>query len=263
MLLWITNMFNCCSWLPCYRAKIMKFWPHQFWNSSNLVFLKLYTQKPIFWVCQVMAQFIASLDLEPGSFVFESDLKLLNAALGLQNHAATCPCAFCEWVNGCREKREWPLRTFEGIRKWNARWRKETGGDRKLLKYYRSCQGVPLKMFPSFGRVIDTCPLPQLHLKIGAFNTPFDGLLGVAPEIAQEWAKVIFGKKIHKIRPSIFLFSEKECKIILNATRKYFWAFLKSIGKFTLENHFVVVVITFSYFSHVKLPDQKNWRFRF
>jgi len=132
------------------------------------------------------------MEIDSDKIQWDLDLSLMNELVFGGKHSSKCPCPFCEFELGSRERRVWDLRTFEGILDWNVKWMEETGGDEKLLKYYKSCKYHPASFLPSKGRVIDKFPPPELHIRLGA-NKFVKSLDVACHEASSEWILVRCG----------------------------------------------------------------------
>lgn len=136
---------------------------------------------------EILEDFLSKLNLEPGSFQFCPDLKLINIAVGIGTHASTHPSPFCDWIKNSRQKCN--LRTFESIIKNCKAWKK-AGAKSSDAKKFQNCIRFPLKIFPKTGLVILYIPLPQLHIKMGVVNKLFKELEREFPQAIQ-WAQQI------------------------------------------------------------------------
>jgi hypothetical protein len=143
---------------------------------------------------KTVGDFLLKLNLERNTFQFNVDLKLANIASGIGTHSSRHPSPFCNWRKNSHDRcTSEDFRTFQSIHKNNAAWLK-SGGRKSDVKDYMNCTGLPLSIFPEYGRVIDYIPLPQLHIKMGVVNKLFEEMERVFPEAIQ-WPQ-----KLHLVR---------------------------------------------------------------
>jgi len=89
---------------------------------------------------------------------------------------------YCEWRKNTDPTAKWTLRSFESIRQNRQRWINETNFNRNKLGNYYNCEYEPMKIFPSTGNIIDSVPIPELHLLLGVTNKLLNECLNVFPE---------------------------------------------------------------------------------
>ena len=151
----------------------------------------------------LLENFLQKINLQPGTFQFCADLKLINIAVGIMSHSSKHPCPFCKWVKNTQSTAK--LRTFEGILEHFEAWERD-GAQKEKAKHFFNCVRKPLSIFPKKGYVLDVIPTPQLHLKMGVTNKLFSGLEEVFPQ-ANEWAVLIHVTKedYHKQFEGMFI----------------------------------------------------------
>ena len=128
-----------------------------------------------------------------GESFWIGDMMMVNASVGLMNHASRFPCHACEWETGAEDDIA-PLRTFEGIVANRAAWQ-ESGGDPSRLKHFKNCRDVPLSIFPPRGLVCSFVPPSSLHLVLGITNMLYQHAKNLFHAIAEWAAKLSIGKK--------------------------------------------------------------------
>lgn len=124
-------------------------------------------------------------------FLFVADFKLLLIVLGCQTATATCPCPYClvqlrEITSSVDAKGEdmsgdlYEERSFGMLQHDASRLESDYGSDRKKAKLCNSTVETPLFQEDPEVKVIDKCPLEELHCMMGFVNhTFFDGLVKV------------------------------------------------------------------------------------
>ncbi len=105
------------------------------------------------------------LKLKSISFYLATDLKLTNIIAGIQSHASSFPCTWCQ---GCAPWIEPGLpRTLGNIRKYAKEYAK-TG------KKHFNCIHLPLLEGDDDTEILDCIPPPELHLLLGGVNKIVD-----------------------------------------------------------------------------------------
>ena len=117
-----------------------------------------------------------------------ADLKIVNIALGLQGHQCRHPCCFCEWIKG-KDKHNYPLRTFEKLRKDHQEFLQHSG-EKKDVKKFNNCIRPASSLFPEIGKVMDVVALPELHIMLGVVNKLFFELNAIDHVVATKWSRV-------------------------------------------------------------------------
>ena len=145
---------------------------------------------------------VDSLDLGT-ELSLHTDLSDWNKILGLQSHASTHPCSWCESPKD-KWDRNAPLRTLGRIRQKAREYqaacreyqeRKANGRLHKTLKKpecanFLNCFEEPLIKGADEKSIFDVVPLPELHLMTGVVNHIFNALNDSWGENrAYEWAK--------------------------------------------------------------------------
>jgi len=156
----------------------------------------------------ILAKFLANLNLEPGLFHLCADLKVINISVGIMSHSARYPCPFCHWQKDSKMPSD-TMRSFEGIREWHKKWN-DSGAKPDKLKYFYNCRNDPMGIFPETGRVIDHIPLPELHIMLGVTNKLFEEMIKVYPDGIQ-WAQ-----KLNLVKEAYHhSFEGNECRTLL------------------------------------------------
>ena len=120
-----------------------------------------------------LKSFLNRLHLKGIEFASTNDLKMNNILSGLQSHAATHPCTWCEVK--APYKPPFIPRTLGSIRENCASFR-NAGGVLKNASQYKNCVNMPLFTQSDDTLMIDIIVPPGLHLFLGAVNTIFDKL---------------------------------------------------------------------------------------
>ena len=139
-----------------------------------------------------------------------SDLKVINAALGIMTHTSRRPCHICLWTRGS-ESGDFPCRTFEGITTKHHEWQ-AAGADPSKLKDYENCRNTPIRLFPSVGQTKNYIALSGLHFKLGLVNDTADELVEVFPD-ATNWMHSL---NIKKVGYHGAMFEGRKCDVLLN-----------------------------------------------
>ena len=145
---------------------------------------------------------VDSLDLGT-ELSLHTDLSDWNKILGLQSHASTHPCSWCESPKD-KWDRNAPLRTLGRIRQKAREYqaacreyqeRKANGRLHKTLRKpqcadFLNCLNEPLISGSDDKSIFDVVPLPELHLMTGVVNHIFNELnTRWGENRAYEWAK--------------------------------------------------------------------------
>ena len=142
---------------------------------------------------ELLEEFFQKLNLEPGSFLFCADLKLINIVLGLGTHASKHPSPFCDWEKNTENPCN--LRTFEEIREKLRQWI-EAGSDPKTAMDFNNCIREPLSIFPGSGAVILFHSLSCISRWVS--NKLYAELESIFPE-TREWAE-----KLHVVKEDYY-----------------------------------------------------------
>ena len=109
-------------------------------------------------------------------WVSGGDQKYTNLVCGIGEHSSTFPCSWCELAASCfRDRLEYILRTFGGIRRCNAA-RLAARGRMADPKFHLSVKHDPALPCKDEEKVIEKVVPPELHYLLRAFNHIWDGL---------------------------------------------------------------------------------------
>ena len=99
-------------------------------------------------------------------FVIAADFKLLNILLGLSGHGGKYSCIYCEAPKGLEYGR---IRTYGRIQECYSNYQK-SGANKKNMKDYANVIHPALIQMDTEASVLESVPLPELHLLMGAVN---------------------------------------------------------------------------------------------
>lgn len=120
-------------------------------------------------------------------FTIATDLKLANILVGIMGHASFFPCTWCfsskDQLDECGE-----YRTLGDCLN-NSSAFKESGGNKKNAKNYKSSIHSPIFTGDDDALVLDVIPPPELHLLLGVVNTLYKSMLQQCENDSLRWAK--------------------------------------------------------------------------
>ena len=119
--------------------------------------------------------------------VFASDLKVINALLGISSHSGKHGCAYCD---GEMSLEGGELRTFANLAMWHQRLKEDAERSnnpaafiKKNQKYYKNVVNpCLLKADDPDTTILSTVPLPELHLLMGLVNWALELLYKFVPK---------------------------------------------------------------------------------
>ena len=142
-------------------------------------------------------------ELNEVSHIFVADFKLLLIMIGKQNAVSTYPCPYCliplRILRGSDPlvldipSEEIPALTFGQLDKDLQLLKGKFQGDRKKGMFSHSTVASSVLKADGNVRVLDKCPLDELHILTGFVNhTFFKGLVpAVGYEVAMKWPKIL------------------------------------------------------------------------
>lgn len=113
---------------------------------------------------------------------YPGDLKMYNKSVGLQEHACSHPCCFCDCPKTNFRSQSCSPRTFGSIRDNYQKWIK-SGSDMRKTSDFKNCVADPiLNGVPDSAPINEFYPPPELHLMLGAFRHLYKLMLKVDPD---------------------------------------------------------------------------------
>ncbi|PAA77883.1 hypothetical protein BOX15_Mlig011119g7 [Macrostomum lignano] len=129
---------------------------------------------------------LSTMDISSFLFTLACDFKLANIICGIQSHASTHPCLYCEgkspWTTPA------PSRTLGSVRRLANEFQL-AGGHQPAAKHFANCVQSPLLPGLDSTELIELVPPPELHIMLGIVNRLLDELNNRwGNDMAYKWA---------------------------------------------------------------------------
>ena len=120
------------------------------------------------------------------SFLFVADFKLLLLCIGCQSASASFPCPYCvipskQLTSIVEDESEetFEMRTFGSLENKYVQFVDQFDSNKKKAKFNESTVNPPLISESSDVKVLDKCPIEELHCMQGFVNHTFEGFVKV------------------------------------------------------------------------------------
>ena len=122
-------------------------------------------------------------------FIISCDLKLANIMCGLQNHASSHPCTWCDVDSRCLSSCG-SIRTLGSLMNCYQAF-KRSGGDVRVAKSFGNVFHEPIITGSSDSLILELIPPMELHLLLGVVNHLYKSLKNVWPK-ASQWPAALY-----------------------------------------------------------------------
>ena len=135
-----------------------------------------------------LSQIWKLLNLNDYYGIFSVDLKVANIIVGLQAHASSFPCTWCDArkteLDKCGNYRT-IKDCLDNFNEWTVHGKKDVDAGK-----FKNCKNPPLFVNRDENQeIIDIVVPPELHLMIGVVNKLYDHMFAENKEISEQWAK--------------------------------------------------------------------------
>lgn len=123
------------------------------------------------------------LNLNALEYTVAGDLKIINVIVGIMAHSSSYPCPYCEIA-----KKD--LAVQAGIPRTIGRIKEHSDKRAESIKRsdHASCIHAPLVSGDDADMILEICPPPPLHIKLGIVNAVFKAVEKRNPDWADLWA---------------------------------------------------------------------------